>query len=87
MESRSVNDDELQSMDLSVPLPSEEMDQMRGMEPSGGQPRQSREDQIIHNYETDNVGINVPAPKSGNLGFKLQLLDSPVENFSRSPHW
>lgn len=67
--------DEYQSIELNVPIESDQVDQGEVMTPSGEMFPRSRQEQIVHDYETDNVGIKIPANKSGNLGFRLKLID------------
>lgn len=67
---------EEQEIEISIPLPPGQVDQVRVVSPSGESVPLSREAQIINNYETNNVGIRVKIPNSNNLGFQLQLIDT-----------
>jgi hypothetical protein len=70
--------DEYQTIELNVPIDHDlvdEVDQVQVMTPSGEVIPQSRQAQIVHDYETNNVGIKIHVPKSDNLGFRLKLID------------
>lgn len=73
----SETEGDLQSIELRIPLPPKEVDQVEVMSPSGEPVRMTREAQIIHNYETNDVGIKFQIPKSENMGFRLKLIDHP----------
>ena len=60
--------DEYQSIELNVPIEPGQVDQ-------GEMFPRSRQEQIVHDYETDNVGIKIPPKNSGNMGFRLKLID------------
>ena len=70
MSSEDLGDELL--LELRVPAEPDEVDRVYVTDP-GGQ-NLSREAQIIENYETGNVGINVKVPKS-DTGFQLKLID------------
>ncbi len=59
-------------LDLSVPNDS---DQVELMTPAGEDFPRSRQEQIVHDYETDNVGIKIPAKNDDSLGFRFQLIE------------
>ncbi len=70
--------DEYQTIELNVPIDYDlvdEVDEVQVMTPSGETIPQSRQAQIVHDYETNNVGIKVHVPKTDNLGFRLKLID------------
>jgi hypothetical protein len=67
--------DEYQSIHLNIPIEPDEVDQVEVMTPSGETIPQSREAQIVHDYETNNVGIKIHVPKTDNMGFRLKLID------------
>jgi len=67
--------DEYQSIELSVPIEPDQVDRVEVMTPSGEMIPQSREAQIVHDYETNNVGIKIHVPKTENLEFRLKLID------------
>lgn len=76
-----------ESPPLDLRMPPQEADEMQIMDSSGAPTKRSREEQLIYNYETDNVGIHIPPKNSDDLGLKLQLIDNPDDDFSRTPHW
>lgn len=59
-------------LDLSLP---NDPDQGEVMTPAGEDFPRSRQEQIVHDYETDNVGIKIPPKNSDSMGFRLQLID------------
>ena len=59
-------------LDLNVP---NDPDQGELMTPAGENFPRSRQEQIVHDYETDNVGIKIPPKDGEGLGFRLQLID------------
>jgi hypothetical protein len=67
--------DEYQTIELNVPIEPDEVDQVQVMTPSGETIPQSREAQIVHDYETNNVGIKLHLPNTENTGFRLKLID------------
>lgn len=78
---QSETEGDLQSIELRIPLPPEEVDQIEVMSPSGEPVRMSREAEIIRNYETGDVGIKLQIPKSKNMGFRLKLIDHPDDDW------
>lgn len=73
--------DEYQIIELKVPIEPDQVDQVEVMTPSGEMIPQSRQAQIVHDYETDNVGIKIHVPKSENMGFRLKLIDHADEEW------
>ena len=67
--------DEYQTIELNVPIEPDEVDQVEVMTPSGEVIPQSRQAQIVHDYETNNVGIKLHLPNTENTGFRLKLID------------
>jgi len=67
--------DEYQTIELNVPIEPDQVDQVLVMTPSGETLPQSREAQIVHDYETNNVGIKLHLPNTENTGFRLKLID------------
>jgi hypothetical protein len=51
------------------------VDQVQVMTLDGSTVNQSREARIIHNYETNNVGIWIRVPTRDSVGFRLKLID------------
>ena len=74
---------ELQSIEINVPVEPDSVDQVQVLDASGEPLPMSREATIIHNYETNNVGISIQLPKSENTGFRLKLIDKPEEGWYR----
>ena len=68
---------EMRSVEINVPIQPDLVDQVQVLTSEGEPMPLSREAQIIHNYETNNVGISIKVPKSDNLGFRLRLIDHP----------
>jgi hypothetical protein len=67
--------DEYQTIELNVPIELDEVDQVEVMTPSGETIPQSRQAQIVHDYETNNVGIKLHLPNTENTGFRIKLID------------
>ncbi len=67
--------DEYQTIELNVPIEPDEVDQVQVMSPTGETIPQSRQAQIVHDYETNNVGIKLHLPNTQNTGFRLKLID------------
>lgn len=65
-----------QIVEVRIPLPPDEVDQVQVLSPSGEPLKMSRETEIIRNYEINNVGIRFQTPKTGNLTFRLKLIDN-----------
>jgi hypothetical protein len=74
---------ELQSIEIKVPIEPDSVDQVQVLDASGEPLPMSREATIVHNYETNNVGISIQLPKSENTGFRLKLIDEPEEGWYR----
>jgi hypothetical protein len=72
---------ELQSIEINVPVDPDSVDQVQVLDASGEPLPMSREDTIIQNYETNNVGISTQLPKSENTGFRLKLIDKPEDGW------
>jgi hypothetical protein len=72
---------ELQSIETNVPIEPDSVDQVQVLDASGEPLPMSREDTIIQNYETNNVGISIQLPKSENTGFRLKLIDKPEDGW------
>jgi hypothetical protein len=66
---------ELHSVEINVPIQPDLVDQVQVLTSEGEPMPLSREAQIVHNYETNNVGISVQVPKSESMGFRLKLID------------
>ena len=77
---RSESLGDLQSIEVIVPIEPNEVDDVRILGSDGDPVNLSREAQIVHDYETDNVGIKFDVPKSENLRFQLQLIDHPNDD-------
>ena len=73
--------DEYRTIELNVPIEPDQVDQVQVMTPSGEIIPQSRQAQIVHDYETNNVGIKVQVPNTDNLGFRLKLIDHTDEEW------
>jgi len=67
--------DDYQPVDLSVPIDPGQVDQGEVMAPSEENFPRTRQEQIVYDYETDNVGIKIPPKNSNSMGFRLQLID------------
>ena len=64
-----------------MPIQPDLVDQVQVLTSQGEPMPLSREARIVHNYETNNVGISVQVPKSENLGFRLKLIDHPDDEW------
>ena len=76
---------ELQSIEIDVPIDPDSVDQVQILDESGEPLPMSREATIVHNYETNNVGISIQLPKSESTGFRLKLIDDPEEGWYPRP--
>jgi hypothetical protein len=74
---------EPQSIEVNVPVEPGSVDQVQVLDASGNPLPMSREATIVHNYETDNVGISIQLPKSEDTGFRLKLIDKPDDMWYR----
>jgi hypothetical protein len=68
-------DGEEKVVEIRVPIDPDLVDQVQVMTLDGETVNQSREARIIHNYETNNVGIWIRVPSRENVGFRLKLID------------
>ena len=68
-------DGDQQSYEIIVPMDPDQVDDVEVVTPGGDPVPLSREAQIIHNYETNNVGIRFEAPKNQKFDFRLKLID------------
>jgi hypothetical protein len=66
---------EMHSVEINVPIQPDLVDQVQVLTSEGEPMPMSREARIVHNYETNNVGISVQVPKSESMGFRLKLID------------
>jgi hypothetical protein len=66
---------DMQSIEINVPIQPDLVDQIQVLTESGEQIPLSRDAQIIHNYETNNVGITVQVPTSEKIGIRFRLID------------
>ena len=73
----------MQSIEISVPIDPDSVDEVQVLDASGEPLPMSREATIVHNYETNHVGISIQLPKSENTGFRLQLIDKPEDGWYR----
>ena len=76
----------LQSVDINLPVEPGSVDQVQVLDASGNPLPMSREATIMHNYETDNVGISTQLPNSENTGFRLKLVDDPEDSWYPVPN-
>ena len=67
---------EMYSVEINVPIQPDLVDQVQVLTLEGEPMPLSREAQIVHDYETNNVGISVQVPKSEGLRFRLKLIDN-----------
>ena len=72
--STEVDGDE-QSYEVIVPVHPDKVDDVEVVSPTGEPVPLSRDAQIIHNYETNDVGIRFEAPKNEKFDFRLKLID------------
>jgi len=72
---------ELQSIQINVPVEPGSVDRVQVMSESGEPLPMSREATIVDNYENNNVGISIQLPKSENTGFRLKLIDDPLDEW------
>jgi len=73
---------EEQSIEVTVPIEPDQVDEVRILSPSGEPVELSREAEIIHKYETNDVGIRFQVPKNNtNIRFQLQLMDTREDDW------
>jgi hypothetical protein len=77
---------DLQTIEVIVPIEPSEVDDVRILGSDGDPVTMTREAEIVHNYETNYVGIKFQVPKSDNLGFRLQLIDHPDDDWPPVRH-
>jgi hypothetical protein len=64
-----------QIIQINLPIDPDRVDQVRVVSPSGEKLKQSREAEILRDYENDNVGLKIFLPRQKTLGFRLKLID------------
>lgn len=72
--------EELQIIEVSIPVDPDQVDEVRIISPSGSTLKQERQAEILRDYENNNVGIKLYLPKQQKWGFKLKLIDTPEDN-------
>lgn len=70
-------DDDLQAIDLDVPLDAERVDRVEIVAPGGRPIEQSKDAEIKQLPDPDNVGIRIYLPKRSGLEFRIKLIDEP----------
>ena len=63
------------SVEIIVPIQPDLVDQIQVLTESGEPIPLSRDAQIIHNYETNNVGIIIRVPTDEKMGIRFRLID------------
>ena len=63
------------SVEIIVPIQPDLVDQIQVLTESGEPIPLSRDAQIIHNYETNNVGITIRVPTEEKVGIRFRLID------------
>jgi hypothetical protein len=64
-----------QTIEINVPIQPDLVDQVQVLSESGEEIPLSRDAQIIHNYETNNVGIIIRVPTEEKVGIRFRLID------------
>lgn len=72
----AVIDDEQQAIEINLPIDPGQVDQVRVISPSGEKLKQTKEAEILRNYETDTVGLKIFLPRRESPGFRLRLIDN-----------
>ncbi len=72
--------EELQIIEVSIPVDPDQVDEVRIISPSGSTLKQQRQAEILRDYENNNVGIKLYLPQQQKWGFKLKLIDKPEDN-------
>lgn len=68
--------DDQHIIEINLPIDPDRVDQVHVVSPSGEKLKQSREAEILRDYENDNVGLKIFLPRQKNLGFRLRLIDN-----------
>jgi hypothetical protein len=66
---------DMRSVEINVPIQPDLVDQIQVLTESGEPIPLSRDAQIIHNYETNNVGIIIRVPTDEKVGIRFRLID------------
>jgi hypothetical protein len=66
---------DMRSVEINVPIQPDLVDQVQVLTESGELIPLSRDAQIIHNYETNNVGITIRVPTDEKMGIRFRLID------------
>jgi hypothetical protein len=66
---------DMRSVEINVPIQPDLVDQIQVLTESGEPIPLSRDAQIIHNYETNNVGIIIRVPTDEKMGIRFRLID------------
>lgn len=69
-----------QMIEINLPIDPDQVDQVRVLSPSGEYLKQSRQAEILRDYENNNVGVKIFLPRQKNLGFRLRLIDNSNED-------
>ncbi len=70
-------EEELQAIDLDVPLDAERIDRIEIFSPGGRPIEQSKDAEIRPLPDPDNTGIRIYLPKRNGLEFRIKLIDDP----------
>lgn len=70
-------DGESQVIDLNLPLPLEQIDEVEVLTPSGDEIEQKQEAEIAAEPDERGVGVRLYLPKSRKWEFRLRLIDLP----------
>jgi len=68
--------DEQQIIEINLPIDPDQVDQVRVMSPSGEKLKQTKEAEILRDYESDTVGLKIFLPRRESPGFRLRLIDN-----------
>ena len=69
-------DDEQQIIEINLPIDPDQVDRVRVISPSGEKLKQTKEAEILRDYESDTVGLKIFLPRREGPGFRLRLIDN-----------
>ncbi len=75
-----LSDDTIQAIDISVPIPPEQIDQVEVISASGNEVEQLREAEIRASDGSAGTDITVYLPRNRKLQFRLKLIDNDPNN-------
>lgn len=75
-----LSDDTIQEIQISIPLPPDQVDEVEVVSTSGNEVIQLRDAEIRPSAETGGTGVTIYLPPGKKLQFRLRLIDAYPEN-------